>query len=405
MCRHLLSFALLLCGAAAYAQDLGMSQASGTSRNPQAVPMQMIHAMHGSWLLMFHGQAFLNRVNESGPRGDSKTFSTNWFMVTAERPAGGGTVLFRTMLSFEPATISGRKYPELFQTGETAFGKQLIDAQHPHDFIMELAAEYARPIGRGTVYVYAAPVGEPALGPVAFPHRDSAMELPQAPLGHHFEDSTHIAFNVVTAGVTAGAVTAEGSAFHGREPDEQRWKPDGGRIDSWSARLRLQPLRALDLQVSHGRLEHPEAVEPGYATRTTASASTSVPFAHVRFSSTLAWGRVYKEVHDRSFDAWLGEAALHVFDRHHATVRAERADKDELFPHPVLTQVPRPPLPVRVFRVEAYTLGYTFDVLHAARTTTGLGATATRYRFPALLQPFYGEHPHSVMVFLRTRLG
>src|SRR5437660_2890035 len=124
MCRRLLPFALLRCGAAAHAQDLGMSQASGTSRNPQSAPMQMIHAMHGSWLLMFHGQAFLNRVNESGPRGDSKTFSTNWFMVTAERPAGGGTVLFRTMLSLEPATISGRKYPELFQTGETAFGKQ-----------------------------------------------------------------------------------------------------------------------------------------------------------------------------------------------------------------------------------------------------------------------------------------
>jgi len=398
-------FAFLFCAAAARAQDLGMSQASGTSRNPQSVPMQMIHSMHGSWLLMFHGQAFLNRVNESGPRGANQTFSTNWFMASAERPAGGGTILLRAMLSLEPATISGRKYPELFQTGETAFGKQIIDAQHPHDFFMELAAEYARTVTHGTVYVYAAPVGEPALGPVAFPHRDSAMELPQAPITHHFMDSTHIAFNVVTAGATFGAVTAEGSAFHGHEPDEQRWKPDGGRIDSWSARLRLQPLRVLDVQVSHGRLTHPEAIEPGYATRTTASASASVPFAWARLSTTLAWGRVYKEVHDRTFDGWLGEAALHVLDRNHVTVRAERADKDELFPHPILTQVPRPPLPVRVFRVDAYTLGYTLDLLYAAHTTTGLGATATRYQMPALLQPFYGQHPHSVMVFLRTRLG
>ena len=385
-------FALLIGVAAAHAEDLGMAQASGTSRNPQAAPMQMIHTMAGSWMLMFHGQAFLNHVDESGPRGGSKTFSTNWFMATAERPLGGGTLLFRGMVSLEPATISGRSYPELFQTGETAFGRPLVDAQHPHDFIMEAAAEYARDLGRETLYVYAAPVGEPALGPVAFPHRESAMELPQAPLGHHFEDSTHIAFNVVTAGVIAGAMTAEASAFHGGEPDEQRWTPDGGRIDSWAVRLRLQPLRALDVQLSHGRLEHPEAIEPGNATRTTASASTSVPFAHAHASATLAWGRVYKEVPDRSFDAWLGEAALQLFGSHHVSVRAERTDKDELFPD-------------RVVRVDAYTLGYTFDVLHAMHTTTGVGATATRYRFPAMLQPFYGEHPHSVTLFVRTRLG
>src|ERR1051326_6231868 len=80
-------------------------------------------------------------------------------MATAERPLGGGTLLFRGMVSLEPATISGRSYPELFQTGETAFGRPLVDAQHPHDFIIEAAAEYARDLGRETLYVYAAPVG------------------------------------------------------------------------------------------------------------------------------------------------------------------------------------------------------------------------------------------------------
>ena len=361
----------------------------------------MLMTTHGNWMLMFHGQVFLNRANDSGPRGGSKTFSTNWFMGSATRDVGAGSLMFRSMLSLEPATITNRKYPELFQTGETAFGKSLIDGQHPHDFFMEVAAEYAHPIGRATGYVYAAPVGDPALGPVAFPHRDSAMEIPQAPIGHHFLDSTHIAFNVITTGVTAGPATIEGSAFHGREPDENRWNIDGGKIDSWSARVQLDPVRNLALQVSTGHLNHPEVVEPGYSNRTTASASYVLPTAHVRWSSTVAWGSVYKEVHDRTFTAWLGETSIQLFKRHHVTARYESDDKDELFPHPILKVVPRPALPVRVFRVQATTVGYTFDLVR----NVGIGANVTSYRFPTILDGFYGAKPHSVIVFVRGRIG
>ena len=378
-----------------------MNQASGTARNPDAAPMPMLMSSSGKWMLMLHGQAFLNRANDSGPRGSEKTFSTNWIMASASRTIGGGTLAFRTMLSLEPATISNRKYPELFQTGETAFGKQLIDGQHPHDFFMELAAEYLHPVGRGTAYLYVAPVGDPALGLVAFPHRESAMELPQAPLGHHFEDSTHIAYNVITAGGIAGPLTLEASAFHGGEPDERRWDIEGGRIDSWSARLRLRPVRNLDFQISHGRLTKPERIEPGYATRTTASVSCSLGQWH----STVAWGHVYKEVHDRALNAWLAESTLRLLSRHHLTLRAESVEKDELFPHPVLTVVPRPALPVRVFLVKAYTAGYTLDVLRDSWSTTGIGVNATRYAFPPLLRGFYGAHPHSVIVYVRMRLG
>jgi hypothetical protein len=383
-----------------FAQDV-MDQASGTSRNPEAAPMPMLMSSAGKWMLALHGQLFLNHANDSGPRGGEKTFSTNWVMGMASRSLGGGTLMFRTMLSLEPATISQRRYPELFQTGETAFGKQLIDGQHPHDFFMELAAEYLHPAGRGTVYVYAAPVGDPALGPVAFPHRDSASELPQAPIGHHFEDSTHIAYNVITVGGIAGPITLEASVFHGGEPDEHRWDIEGGRIDSWAARLRIRPIRNLDFQVSHGWLNKPERVEPGYATRTTASLS----YVLGNWSSTVAWGHIYKEVHDRELNAWLAESTLRLFTRHHLTVRVESVDKDELFPHPILTVVPRPALPVRVFLVKAYTAGYTFDVLRASSSTTGIGANATRYALPPLLRGFYGAHPHSVIVYVRTRMG
>src|SRR5712691_1074991 len=155
------------------ASDLLMQQAAGTSRNPQSASMAMISTMTGNWMLHGHGQLFINRVDESGPRGHSKTFSTNWFMGSAMRSVGRGAIQFRTMLSLEPATITQRRYPELFQTGETAFGRQLIDGQHPHEFFMELSASFAHPIGPALGYIYVAPVGDPALGPVAFPHRTS----------------------------------------------------------------------------------------------------------------------------------------------------------------------------------------------------------------------------------------
>lgn len=382
-----------------------MEQASGTGRNPDAAPMQMLMTSEGKWTLALHAQAFLNRANDSGPRGGEKTFSTNWVMGTASRSLGGGTLAFRTMLSLEPATVPQRKYPELFQTGETAFGKQLIDGQHPHDFFMELAAEYVHPIGSATGYLYAAPVGDPAIGPVAFPHRESAMELPQAPIGHHLEDSTHIAYDVITAGVIEGPVTLEASAFHGGEPDENRWNIQSGPIDSWAARLRIRPTRSLDFQVSHAWLTKPERIEPGYATRTTASLSYAFQGSSLGWSSTAVWGHVYKEVHNREINAGLVESNLRLFSRNHLTVRAESVDKDELFPHPILTAVPRPALPVRVFLVKAYTVGYTLDLIRSAGSTTGIGANVTRYAFPPILQGFYGAHPHSVIVYLRFRLG
>jgi hypothetical protein len=157
----------------------------------------------GSWMLMFHGEAFLNLGQQSGPRGYDKVFSTNWFMFMGERPLGSGQLTLRSMVSLEPATVTHRFYPEMFQQGETAFGRPINDGQHPHDFLMEIAALYDWRVGEnGLVSFYAAPVGDPALGPVAYPHRSSAIENPIAPLGHHLEDSTHIASDVLTGGFT-----------------------------------------------------------------------------------------------------------------------------------------------------------------------------------------------------------
>jgi hypothetical protein len=216
-----------------FIQEITHHSTSGTSAEPNSTPIPMLMTMKGEWMLMFHGEAFLNVLQQSGPRGSDKSFSTNWLMLMAQRQLGPGTFTVRTMLSFEPGTVTERFYPELFQQGETAFGKPIVDGQHPHDFIMELAALYDLKLGEnGLLSFYFAPMGDPAMGPTAYPHRASASEDPIAPLGHHLQDSTHIADDVITTGVTYKLARFEASGFHGREPDEFRWDIDSGKIDS-----------------------------------------------------------------------------------------------------------------------------------------------------------------------------
>src|SRR6202163_3772866 len=201
-----------------------MKLASGPSVNPASQPMPMLMAHFGHWNTMFMGTGFLVDTQQSGPRGGDKFYAPNWFMASGVHKLGGGSILLQSMLSLDPATITHESYPMLFQTGETAYGKPLVDAQHPHDFIMGLGASYAHPLGENTMLqLYYAPVGDPALGPVAFAHRASATELPQAPLGHHWQDSSHIANEVLTAGILYKKVRLEASGFYGSEPDENRW--------------------------------------------------------------------------------------------------------------------------------------------------------------------------------------
>ncbi len=232
-----------------------MDLASGTSQNPASWPMPMMMTHLGKWNLMFMGNAFLSDIQQSGPRGGDKLYSTNWFMASAEHRVGAsGAFEAVLMLSLEPATITDRRYPLLFQTGETAYGVPLVDAQHPHNFIMALGFHYARRLAPGTTLdLYFAPVGDPALGPVAFPHRASAMEFPQAPISHHWQDSTHIADDVVTAGVRYRQFKLEASGFHGAEPGENRWTIQQGAIDSWSSRLWFFPSANWAAQVSVGQ--------------------------------------------------------------------------------------------------------------------------------------------------------
>src|SRR5437879_773461 len=192
-----------------------MDLASGTAANPVSWRMPTVMMHFGTWNTMFMGTGFVVDTQQSGPRGGDKLFAPNWWMASAQHRVGSkGSFETDLMLSLDPATITERRYPLLFQTGETAYGARLVDAQHPHNFIMALGFHYTRQLAEDTFMdAYFAPVGDPALGPVAFPHRASAIELPQAPLSHHWQDSTHIANEVVTLAISHKKITVEASGF------------------------------------------------------------------------------------------------------------------------------------------------------------------------------------------------
>jgi hypothetical protein len=381
-------------------------EASGTSVNPGSSPMNMVHVNAGRWRIMIHGMAFLEDTQQSGPRGHDKLFSTNWFMTEAEHRLAGGTFALRTMLSLEPATVTDRRYPELFQTGETAYGKPIEDGQHPHNFVMELALDYVHPLGEKTTWeLYVAPVGDPALGPVAYPHRISAEEIPQATLGHHLQDSTHVSYDVVTAGITHGIVRFEASGFHGAEPDENRWTIGYGAIDSYSGRVTVSPDANWSGQLSAGRLTRPEALEPGDQVRVEASLTYNKPYRRGNWATSAIWGRVHKTAgsaqaggsvvratNGDNLNGYTLESVARWAQKNYVTGRIELDDKDELL------------ATAREFRIGAYTIGYTRDFYFLPRIATGLGANFTTYSMPGALAPYYGQRPVAGMVFLRFKL-
>ncbi len=385
-------------------QEITQHTTSGTSAEPNSTPVPMLMTMKGSWTLMLHGVAFLNVDQQTGPRGADKVFSTNWFMPMAQRKLGPGTFTARTMLSFEPATITGRYYPELFQQGETAYGKPIVDGQHPHDFFMELAALYDLNLGERTLLsFYAAPVGDPAMGPTAFPHRASASEDPIAPLGHHLEDSTHIADDVVTLGLTHSMVRLEASGFHGREPDEFRWNIDSGTIDSWSTRLTVQPGQNWSAQYSFAHLTSPEALSPeDDIQRMTASIMYNRPMARGDWASSLIWGRNRVIQTGLVWNGYLLESTLRFAENNYVWTRIENVYRtNELL---LKDQFEPPDFHESIIgRVQAYTAGYDHDFNLIPHLETALGAQVTLYQDGGQLAQIYGNHPVGVVMFLRVR--
>lgn len=373
--------------------------ASGTAWQPDSSPMMAIMGKLGGWSTMVHGYATLAYDDQGGPRGDSKTFVASMLMGMAQRPVGGGTLTLRAMGSLDPL-MGTRGYPLLLATGETADGRtELVDRQHPHDLFMELAATYSHPIGdRASAFLYLGLPGEPALGPATYMHRFSGMASPEAPIGHHWLDSTHVTFGVATVGVVMGGVKLEGSLFTGREPDQHRYDIERPRFDSWSARATWNPTRDLSMQVSHGRLKSPEQLHPEENIhRTTASVTYNRAFAGGNWQSTLAWGRNAPSGDGRTTDAFLFDSAVQA-GRNTIFGRVEHVEKDELF-----GDDPANPLADRVFDVTKASLGG-YHSIPVGALALDLGGLVSAYALPSAIRPVYGKSPKSAMLFARLRI-
>jgi hypothetical protein len=367
----------------------------GCSGPPSSHAPGGLHVMSRDWMLMAHGFVTAQYTDHTGPRGDDKFYSTSMLMASAQRDTGWGAIQFKSMLSLEPA-MKAKGYPNLFATGETANDEPLVDRQHPHDLFMELAARVDVNIGKGTTaFLYGGPVGEPAIGPSAFMMRGSARLNPEPPIAHHWFDSTHITYGVVTAGISNPRWQIEASAFRGREPDEKRWNIETPKLDSWSIRATLNPSPQWSFQASYAQIKEPEELHPGQDERRL-TASAHYANAH-GLSAMLAFSNKDRAP-GRSLTAWLGEANWDISRHDTIFARAENVANDEFFPDH------DDPLHDRTFRVTKFQLGY------ARRIPVGpfelaLGGSAATYAKPSALDPFYGDDPMGYTLFARFSLG
>lgn len=369
-------------------------EASGTSWQPDATQHMGEHTQRGNWLTMTH--AMLNGVYDwqGGPRGDEKLFLSGMFMGSAQREIGArGTVNLRAMLSPDPF-MGKRGYPLLLAAGETADGKTLLtDRQHPHDLFMELSGSYSQRLSANdSVFVYAGLPGEPAFGPPAFMHRLSTMDSPEAPITHHWFDSTHITFGVITAGWTHDNWKIEGSGFKGREPDENRYDIEAPKIDSAAVRVSWNPTKRLALQASWAHLASPEQLDPTEdETRWSGSAIYTTPFGEDGWwSTTFAVGA--KDHHGDNLGAAALESAIHPNKRWSVFARAEGLETGELSG-------------AGIQKVQKASIGVIRDFALADNVTFGVGALGSRNWVPSDVAASYGGDRAGAMAFVRLKFG
>lgn len=386
----------------AFSLSLRMNRnGSGTGWLPDESPMSgyMLHS--GKWMFMFHGGVFLrytaSDVNKDGTRGFSRWDAPNWFMGMGQRQIGiNGLFRFSVMMSLDRLTEGGNGYPLLFQSGETWEGKPLVDRQHPHDLFSEVSIAYTQRLSKDIdLTAYLGYPGEPALGTVAFMHRVSSFNNPDAPLSHHWQDATHITFGVATLGLRYGIFKAEGSVFTGREPDEDRFGFDKARFDSYSYRLSVNPNKNFALQFSQGFIRSPETIEPDVdVTRTTASVIHSYNFSNKRnINTTLAWG-LNNKGHEHNEHSVLLESNLMVNKTNfYGRYEFVQKDPEELalsgFGHD------------ESFNINALTLGANYRLFNFANTDVSLGAQGSIYFTPKGLESIYGKNPLSAQVYLK----
>ena len=391
-------------------------EGSGTGWLPAAAPLEAHHAEAGGWELMLHENAFLHYMDETGERGGRHFGSVNWLMGMARRDVAGGRLTLRAMGSLEPLTVGKCGYPNLLQTGELCNGRPIVNGQHPHDLFMEVSARYERAWTSSLgIQLYAAAVGEPALGPVSFPHRPSAAWSPVAPIGHHWMDASHISFGVATAGLYGRRWKLEGSVFNGREPDEDRYGFDFGPMESYSGRLTVAPTDRWALQVSAASLAdahlHVGVPTPGRGlcpasaachpigqiadaqldvVRITASVLHHRPLGRRgAWDWAFVWGRNAEDGHQPTM-AFLAETSLDLDGRHVVFARGEHVEKsDHDLAIPLASDVDV--YQETIFRIQKWTAGAARRLPDlGAGPALSLGGGASLTMIPDALEEAYG---------------
>lgn len=375
-------------------------EGSGTSWLPDSSPMYGKMFMFGEDMLMLHGAILPRYTNVSTPRGDDRIDAPNWFMGMYSHPIGDSAQIGgRLMMSLDPLTEGGRGYPLLFQTGESWNDQPLHDRQHPHDLFDELSVSLSQKFPHVfSGYIYFGYPGEPALGPPTFMHRPSAMDDPDAPIGHHWQDSTHITFGVATAGLVWRNIKVESSIFTGREPDENRYDFDRPRFDSYSGRVSWNPTKNLALQGSFGYIKSPEALDPKTNLhRTTASAIYNLPLGpDSNWSNSFVWGQNNTTGEGKTQSFLIESNYQHRRDT--VYFRWERVEKSG---HELVLD---PPDESRIFPIGGYTIGYVRDLSHGNGVDVGLGTQFTINDRPDSLDRYYGNDlGYAFEFFLRIR--
>jgi len=394
------------------ATDLGTPmtrESSGTAWVPDSTPMYAWMKMYGDGsMLMLHGTMFFRYtsvgssrdVSVAGKGSRSRFDAPSMFMAMYSKPLTKKSQIgLRAMISLDPIIERGYGYPLLYQSGELYRGEQIHDRQHPHDFFSELSATYSYKFNENnSFYFYAGYPGEPALGPPAYVHRLSAMNNPDAPIGHHWQDATHITWGVLTAGFNFGKFKFETSAFKGTEPDENRWNFDTLKLNSFSGRLSWNPTKEWAFQISHGYLKDPEPSEPDLKIlrRTTASAIYNKNFsANHNWANSFVWGQNHAE--GERTNSFLFESNYD-FDKNAVFGRFEQVEKNS---HELALPAPHPE---SKFWVGAYSLGYLRDIYKDKGLDVGIGGMATFNTNSPVISSFYGGTKHGGwQVFLRLR--
>lgn len=386
-----------------FSRNLTMNRnGSGTGWLPDASVMYGHAAHYKKWMFMFHSNVFVRYnhqdLTNKGNRGAKKIDVPGWFMLMGQKQLGKkGLFHFSSMLSIDPFTVGSEGYPLLFQSGETYQDKRLVDRQHPHDLFSELSVSYAYSLSQKVdLIAYLGYPAEPALGPVAFMHRISSLNNPDAPLGHHWQDATHISFGVATLGFRYGIFKIEGSSFTGREPDENRYNFDKPRFDSYSYRLSINPSKEFSFQVSHAFIASPEAIEPAEnSERSTASVIHHLPFKKENsyLSTAIIWGYNNSDHQEHSL---LIESTLQS-DKTAVYARYEKLQKNakEL----ELVQFVNGKVPL--FNIQAFTLGINRVLLRKAGYNIALGLQGSLFIADSRLENIYGRYPVSGEVYIR----